>query len=338
MEAAQLRVQLRPARRRRAPEEPVRRAQDRQGAAHPGGNFKVPVSPEWLTSAAKIDFIERNSSPTPSPPPGTGASKLSGDRQEGRVHAGRLPGRRTRRTQSRADTTVAGRLEAGVLKGLDLGVSSSQGKVNADAGRGRGPLPRGLPVHAPSQLPLLRSALRGRDAPAAGGRRALPATAPSACAGNSSVTTGAQRPGLGLRRPAHGGGARMVASATWLVTGEKKTRTIKPEHPLYHGGVGRDRARRALRHPATSTTTGRTRASRARATAPATSGPWAAQTWTGGLSWWPVELVRLYGQRRGRALRRPPAGARAGPEGELRDHPGPAPGLGAVSAGEHACP
>ena len=85
-----------------------------------------------------------------------------------------------------------------------------------------------------------------------------------------------------------------AASATWLVTGDKKTRTIKPEHPLNHGGVGA--VELGVRYDSLRVDDdGPERDSRARAAAPATSGPWAARPGRAGCRWWPVEFVRFYG-------------------------------------------
>ena len=63
-----------------------------------------------------------------------------------------------------------------------------------------------------------------------------------------------------------------MASATWLVTGEKKSRTIKPKRPISHGGLG------AIEIGARFDSLrfddeGDDPASRERATAPATSAP-----------------------------------------------------------------
>ena len=84
------------------------------------------------------------------------------------------------------------------------------------------------------------------------------------------------------------------ASATWLVTGEKKSRTIKPEKPLSKGGPGAIElgARfESMRFDDEDGDVGFAGAgNRARNIRPA-----ADRTFTGGLSWWPESWVRLMG-------------------------------------------
>jgi phosphate-selective porin len=89
-------------------------------------------------------------------------------------------------------------------------------------------------------------------------------------------------------------GAGWVASATWLVTGERKTRTIKPSRPLSRGGPGAIEigARyEDLRYDDTGPDAGFSGAgNRARNIRPA-----ADRVMTGGVSWWPVRWVRFMG-------------------------------------------
>ena len=101
-----------------------------------GGKFKLPVSPEWMTTAAKIDFIERSLVVDALAPGRDWGVQVGGDVKRVTYFLGVFEGD-GQLDESRADTTVAGRLEAGVLKGLELGVSASQGKVNADPRRSR---------------------------------------------------------------------------------------------------------------------------------------------------------------------------------------------------------
>jgi phosphate-selective porin len=85
-----------------------------------------------------------------------------------------------------------------------------------------------------------------------------------------------------------------TASATWLVTGDRKQRTIKPERPIHRGGVGAIEVGvryEALRLDDDGPETGFAGAgSRARNIRPV-----GGKNLTGGLSWWPVEFVRLMG-------------------------------------------
>jgi phosphate-selective porin len=99
------------------------------------GHFKVPVSREWLTSVAKIDFIERSLL----------ASGMAPGRDWGVAFMGKLPVARGLdytagvfagdgwADTSRAGTTAAvrGLLEA--RRGLEIGFSASFGSVEADA-------------------------------------------------------------------------------------------------------------------------------------------------------------------------------------------------------------
>src|SRR5438477_4492455 len=88
------------------------------------GNMKVPVSPEWLTSAAKTDFVERNLVADALAPGRDWGVKVAGDVRHVAYQLGLFKGD-GRVDQSRADTTVAGRLEVTPVKTVDVGVSAS---------------------------------------------------------------------------------------------------------------------------------------------------------------------------------------------------------------------
>jgi phosphate-selective porin OprO/OprP len=258
-----------------------------------GGNMKLPVSPEWLTSASKTDFVERSLAVDALAPGRDWGVKLSGDVKPITYQLGVFKGD-GRVDQSRADTTVAGRLEANVLKGLELGASASQGKVNADAQEVADPLARGVSVHAPSGFRVyerhfvdgtrrrLGADARIRRGPV--GLRAEYLRMTSERLGQGSVFDDL---------PAEEASG-WSASATWLVTGDKKQRTIKPEHPLNHGGIGAVELGvryDSLRVDDDGADTGFEGAgSRARNIRPV-----GGKTWTGGMSWWPLEFARLYG-------------------------------------------
>jgi phosphate-selective porin len=85
-----------------------------------------------------------------------------------------------------------------------------------------------------------------------------------------------------------------AASATWLVTGDRKTRSLKVERPINRGGIGA--VELGVRYddvtidddgPDSGFAASGSRARNIR--------PVGGQTWTGGLSWWPVEFIRLMG-------------------------------------------
>jgi phosphate-selective porin OprO/OprP len=209
------------------------------------GNFKLPVSAERLTSAAKTDFVER--------------SRVGGDLAPGRdwgvmVHGepvrlleyqvGLFRGD-NRAAEARAGTTVAARLVLKPWKPLDLGVSFARGDVEAQSDLSvEDPEPRGLNAFASSGFRVVaphfvngtRERL-GLEGVLARGPVALKAEAmrvreerrgqgPDCSLQGSRLVCG-DLPTLRSRAAA--------ASFTWLVTGEKKDRTIRPRRPLGQG-------------------------------------------------------------------------------------------------------
>jgi phosphate-selective porin len=84
-----------------------------------------------------------------------------------------------------------------------------------------------------------------------------------------------------------------AVSGTWLVTGEKKARTVKPRRRLFRGPGALELAVRVdgLHFDDNGPSTGFEGAgNRARNIRPA-----AANAFTGGLSWWPTEFLRFMG-------------------------------------------
>jgi phosphate-selective porin len=116
-----------------------------------GGNFKVPVSREWTTSASKTDFVERSMLAdiiAPGRDVGGMAYGELGDTLE--YHVGVFAGD-GRTNQSRAETTTAGRVVVTPIKHLEIGSSYSQGDVRADPeSETVPPLPRGVAGRGPS--------------------------------------------------------------------------------------------------------------------------------------------------------------------------------------------
>jgi phosphate-selective porin len=111
------------------------------------GNFKLPVSREFLTSAAKTDFVERSML----------GDELAPNRDWGVMAGGKLPVARGLTymagvfagdgwaDQSRAGTTGATRLVLEPLRGLQIGVDGSLGNVKANPEvPGTSPETRGL--------------------------------------------------------------------------------------------------------------------------------------------------------------------------------------------------
>jgi phosphate-selective porin OprO/OprP len=259
-----------------------------------GGHFKVPFSPEYLTSASRTDFIERALvvfNLAPSRDWGAMAFGEAG-RLDYRVGVFEGDGRTSR---FRGDRTVAGRVELKVHKTLDVGGSFTEGDVTAEPeAEGVEPVPRGLEGEGASGFRFSQTRfVQGR-------RRRLGADArwsagPVALRGEW-VRAREEREGQGAvfddlpAEIAEG----WVASATWLVTGEDKKRTIEPKRPLSKGGPGAIEvgARyESLRFDDAGDDTGFAGAgNRARNIRPT-----ADRAFTGGLSWWPEKWARLMG-------------------------------------------
>jgi phosphate-selective porin len=200
-----------------------------------------------------------------------------------------------RTARFRAERTIAARLEYALTKRIDLGASFTDGEVKADAEvDGIDPLPRGLPGVGPSDFRFSETRFVN------GNRRRFGADARFA-AGPVAL----RGEWLRAREERNGQGAVFddlpaeigqgwVASATWLLTGEKKTRTIEPRKPVNKGGIGAiELAARyeSMRFDDDGEDAGFAGAgNRARNIRPA-----ADRAFTGGLSWWPHATVRLMG-------------------------------------------
>ena len=260
-----------------------------------GGHMKVPFSPEFLTSASRTDFIERALVVFNLAPSRDWGAMVHGepfDRQEYRGGVFEGDGRTSR---FRGDRTYAARAELKVLDSLDVGGSFTTGEVTANPeGEGLDPVPRGLEGEGASGFRFSETRfVQGR-------RRRLGADArwaagPLAVRGEW-VRVREEREGQGSvfdDLPAEIADG-WVASATWLVTGEKKTRSIEPRRPLSEGGPGAIEigARyEELRFDDEGEDTGFAGAgNRARNIRPT-----ADRAFTGGLSWWPEEWLRLMG-------------------------------------------
>jgi phosphate-selective porin len=261
-----------------------------------GGHFKVPFGYEWLTSAAKIDFLERSmlaNALAPSRDWGAMATGSPFKRFDYMVGVFQGDGGTQR---SRSERTVAARVEYGLLKSVDVGASFSQADVAADVEveGGADPTPRGLAGIGASQFRFFDPHFVD------GRRRRLGADArwsagPMAVRGEWLRAT-EERNGQGSTFDDLPGevGEGWMASATWLVTGEKKTRTIKPSRPLSTGGPGAIEIGArfdTLRFDDDGDPGGfEGSGNRARNIRPAS-----ARAFTGGLSWWPEPFIRLMG-------------------------------------------
>jgi len=96
-----------------------------------GGHFKVPVSPEFLTSAAKTDFVERTMQANDLGPSRDFGVMAHGEVKRLQYQVGVFGGDGWAQ-RSRAGTTAAAHLVLTPVKGLDLGGSASLGEVTAD--------------------------------------------------------------------------------------------------------------------------------------------------------------------------------------------------------------
>lgn len=203
------------------------------------GTFKVPVSYEFLTSAGKTDMVERSLL----------ANTLGPDRDWGVMALGEIKNRLnyslgvfagdSRTGISRSDTTVAGRFVFAAWKPLDVAASFSVADVKAEPdGAGTDPLPKGIRGTSPSGW-------RFYDRKFVNGQRLR--------WGLDSQYThkGFQLKGefLQLREERKGQGSTFTdlpieigtgwsVTATCILTGEKKQRTLKPNKSLFKGGPG----------------------------------------------------------------------------------------------------
>ena len=202
------------------------------------GAFKIPVSPEFLTSASKTDFVERSLL----------ALSLAPDREWGVAALGRIGDRLDytagvfkgdgRVGSTRAETTFAARLVFEPVEDLALGGSFAQGNVEAEPdGPGTDPAPKGFAGRSPTSYRFYeRKFVDGRrlrwgfDAAWTRGPLSLRGEflqGREERLGQSSIFTD-------LPEQIGNGWA---FTANWILTGEKKTRTLKPERTLF-GGPG----------------------------------------------------------------------------------------------------
>lgn len=199
------------------------------------GTFKMPVGPERLTSASKTDFVERSLL----------SNALAPDREWGVAALGRI-GRLDytvgifkgdgRVEFTRAETTFAARLVYEPVADLALAGSFAQGDVEADPdGPGTAPLPKGFAGRSPTAYRFYeRKYVNGRrlrwgfDAAWVRGPLGLRGEflqGREERLGQSSVFTDLPE------QVANG----WAFTANWILTGEKKTRTLEPERTLFSG-------------------------------------------------------------------------------------------------------
>jgi phosphate-selective porin len=250
-----------------------------------GGNFKPPFSPEFLRSPAKIDFVERPISVDALSPSRDLGVMLHGELFERVLYQGGLFAGDGRTRSERAGPTAAGRLLVTALDGLRLGVSFTTGKVEeASEPMGfAGRSPTGFQFFAPHfiegrrrrldvEMELVKGpvALRAELLQGSEERR-----------GQGALFD--ELPGIGA--------SGWFVSGTWLVTGEKKRRTIQPDHP-FPGGAGAveigARVESLRFDDFGSESSFESAGDRARNVRPVDD-----LIFTGGVSWWPSRWARI---------------------------------------------
>jgi phosphate-selective porin len=258
-----------------------------------GGHMKLPVSPERLTSPAKTDFIERAAVVESLAPVRDWGVALHGEigrfvAYEAGVFEGDGSGR-----DDRAGATAAARLVARPARWLDVAGSFSQGDLAAaPAGGALDPEPKGVSGTGVTGYTFFPGVF-------ADGRRLLWGVDARIRAGPVSLwgeflESREQRLGQGptLEDLPEVRGDGWSVNATWLVTGEEKARTIRPERSLFGGPGAVELAARyeELWFDDVENEGFESAGSRAANIRPA-----GLRAFTGGLSWWPSPFLRLTG-------------------------------------------
>jgi phosphate-selective porin len=259
-----------------------------------GGHFKLPFGVEFQTSAAKTDFIESTQL----------ADALNLSRDLGLMAEGSV-GKRLEysagifagdewREHGRAGTTAAARVVVTPLTGLETGASYTLGSVEADAETLEDPRPKGFRGRGPTGFDYFdRHFVDGHRKRF--GLDAVYRRGPVGLKGEM-VRAREERKGQGSVFDDLPDEVAMgwALSATWLLTGEKKKKgAIEPKRPLFHGPGAIEAGLRyeSFRFDDTGPDGGFAGSgNRARNIRPAGD-----KVFTGGLSWWPVEWMRVRG-------------------------------------------
>jgi phosphate-selective porin len=258
------------------------------------GHFKLPVSAEQLTSAARTDLVERAMLASQIAPSRDWGVMIHGEPARWLLYQAGVFKGDGRALFDRAETTAAARLVLGLARDLDVGASFSQGDVEAEPQQlGIEVGPKGFPGEGPSGFDFYESHFVN------GTRRRLGFEL-TLTPGPTSIK------GEWLRgreqRLAQGStlddlpdqvSTGWSASATWLLTGESKGGRVRPERPMFRGPGAIEVAARIeeLEFDDDGPDSGFEGAgTRARNIRPA-----ANRVLTGGLSWWPRSWLRLQG-------------------------------------------
>jgi phosphate-selective porin OprO and OprP len=258
------------------------------------GHFKLPVSAERLTSAARTDFVERAILASHIAPDRDWGVMLHGEAADWLSYQAGLFRGDGSDLFARAETTAAARLVVKAGQHLDLGASFSQGEVKAEVQQpGLEVEPKGIPGEGPSGFDFYESHFVNGTRRRLGFELTL-TPGPTSLKGEW-LRGQDQRLGQGstLDDLPDQVATGWAVSASWLVTGEGKNGRVRPERPLFRGPGAVELAARyeELRFDDDGPGAGFEGAgSRARNIRPA-----ADRVITGGLSWWPRSWLRLLG-------------------------------------------
>lgn len=274
-----------------------------------GGHLKLPASPEWLTSAAKTDFIERSAAVDALAPGRDWGGMLHGELGRSLEWSAGLFEGDDRSSSRRAGTTAAGRLVLKPARWLELGGSASQGDVVEAPPDAPEPTPKGVRGTSGSGY-LFFPGVHVNGRRRRWGADARLESGPVSIWGEfveAREQRIAQGPSLEDLPDVYGRG--WSATATWLVTGDRKVRTMKPDRGLPGGPGAVELSARieALWFDDVADEGFESAGSRARNVRPA-----GIRTFTAGLSWWPTSFLRFQGnalvERYDDALRAPQPG------------------------------
>ena len=202
------------------------------------GHFKPQVSPEFLTSAAKTDFIDRSMAADRLAPDRNWGVGLSGELGKLWYGIGGFAGDGASPTLD-AETSGTARLTFKPLKGFVVGGSFMQGKVRADAKVGsHEPPPKGGQGRTATGFNFWERAHVNGTRRRSGGDLAY-TRGPFRIIGEF-LELREQRLGQGSTGQdipdVRGRGWSVQAS--YVVTGEKKDSTVEPKKSIFQGGKG----------------------------------------------------------------------------------------------------
>jgi phosphate-selective porin len=259
-----------------------------------GGHFKLPISAEFLTSAARTDFVERTMLANDIGPQRDWGVMLHGQPAKSFAYQAGVFRGDDRTSHTRADWTAAARVVLTPADDVDIGLSFSQGDVEAEEELpGSDPRPKGMIGEGPAGFEFYeRHFVNGRRLRFGSDLAWTPGP------------VGIKGEYMEGREERNGQGSTFddlpeqlargwSASATWLVTGESKKNRIEPRRAFPHGvGAIEIGARYEELHfddlgPDEGFEGAGNRARNIR--------PAADRVFTGGLSWWPVYWVRFMG-------------------------------------------